>query len=55
MGYLFLIGVVTLLVGYGIIGNARFEDRAKIGTFVFLAGAVMVVVAIADVIVRWVF
>lgn len=49
----FFIGAFIALFGAAIIANATFSDRAQFGFYVFLVGAVMVILSIIDVIVRW--
>ena len=50
MGYLFLTGVVVLLVGFGIVGNTR---KSQVGIEVFLCGLAMMLVVVAGVVGGW--
>lgn len=48
----FIISGLVMLVGYAIIANAAFDDRAQFGGWVLLIGLVMLIGAIAETVFR---
>jgi len=48
----FIISGLVMLVGYAIVANAAFDDRAQFGGWVFLIGLVMLIGAVAEAVFR---
>lgn len=48
----FLISSLVMLVGYALVANAAFHDRAQFGAWVFIVGLVMFLGAVAEAVLR---
>jgi hypothetical protein len=48
-----LIGAFVSFLGIAIVSNAAFSGRAQFGFYVFLVGAVTVIMSVVDMIIWW--
>ena len=48
----FIVSAFVTLVGYALVANAAFADRAQFGAWVFIVGLVMLIGAVAEAVLR---